>query len=335
MATPDTLTAAQEAQLLVSRAEWEAIGRSTEPADRPTAEAAITALYAIAGKPKPLFFWVDGPAQGSLLISHVIRDDWETRTEADRQAILTARYPFPATIDTSEVRKHLSWGFWGQHEAYWAAYYDWPDRYVAKLYPDDLRHQLDQWVAIAKSCGWWHPYELAVVVCERPEIQTVDTEGRLHHDTGPAIRCRDGFEVYAWHGVRVPAKVITHPETITVAEITAETNQEIRRIMLTRFGHARYLRESGAVREQGDDTGDLYRATRTDDTDVVMVRVLNGSAEAIKTAEEVEGQDGTWVEAGWHKYYWLRVPPTVTSAREGVAWSYNVPVAEYENVLRT
>lgn len=43
------------------RNEWLAFGLSTEPADRPAAESAVTKLYAMAGAPPPAFEWVPSP----------------------------------------------------------------------------------------------------------------------------------------------------------------------------------------------------------------------------------------------------------------------------------
>ena len=43
------------------RDEWLAYGLSTERADRGTAEAAISELYALAGESPPRFEWVDSP----------------------------------------------------------------------------------------------------------------------------------------------------------------------------------------------------------------------------------------------------------------------------------
>lgn len=63
----EKLIAKQERDLIAYREEWLAIGRSTAPADRPTAEAAITSMYSLLEKPKPYFWWCDGPAVGSMV----------------------------------------------------------------------------------------------------------------------------------------------------------------------------------------------------------------------------------------------------------------------------
>lgn len=60
----------------------------------------------------------------------------------------------------------------------------------------------------------------------------------------------DGLAIYAIHGVVIPTRqwqVVERPETITVAEIEAEPNIEVRRVMIDRYGPARYVVDSGAT----------------------------------------------------------------------------------------
>lgn len=45
-------------------------------------------------------------------------------------------------------------------------------------------------------------------MAERYKTARFDAEHRLHREDGPAIECRDGFSVYAWHGVRIPKEWI-------------------------------------------------------------------------------------------------------------------------------
>jgi hypothetical protein len=84
------------------------------------------------------------------------------------------------------------------------------------------------------------------MISDRPESLAVDSENRPHNDTGPFCRWRDGSALYAVHGVRVPAWVIERPERITPEKIGAEANSEIKRVMIERYGVARYVADSGA-----------------------------------------------------------------------------------------
>lgn len=51
-----------------ARAEWLGHALSCEPADRPAAEAAITALYELVDQPPPTFVWVDSPGAAVKLV---------------------------------------------------------------------------------------------------------------------------------------------------------------------------------------------------------------------------------------------------------------------------
>ena len=50
------------------RSEWFDHALSTEPADRQASEDAITGLYALVGRPRPSFTWVDSPAAAQPLL---------------------------------------------------------------------------------------------------------------------------------------------------------------------------------------------------------------------------------------------------------------------------
>jgi hypothetical protein len=146
---------------------------------------------------------------------------------------------------------------------------------------------------IAQSAGWWWPFAGAAIITERPVRLERDERGRLHSLSGAAIGYPDGWGVYAVHGVRVPADIIEQPASITPARIEAERNAEIRRVMIDRYGIAKYLLDSGAKEIHRDECGTLYRKELAGDEPLVMVKVINSSPEP----------DGTF------KPYFLRVHP--------------------------
>lgn len=124
---------------------------------------------------------------------------------------------------------------------------------------------------------------------EKPEVVTEIVEGRkrLHNATGPTLRC-DLENLYFWHGVMVPAFVVVRPDWITVKHIDTEQNAEVRRVMMERYGYARYLRDSGAtvVHELTADypmiglkTARLLRKEVPGDETIVMVDLLNSTPE--------------------------------------------------------
>ena len=72
------LTSEQEALLPAYRNEWLKIGLSTEPCDRPAAEAAIDALYESAGiQPPALKIWMASPLSGAMAVAMLRDQVWD------------------------------------------------------------------------------------------------------------------------------------------------------------------------------------------------------------------------------------------------------------------
>jgi hypothetical protein len=221
-------------------------------------------------------------------------------------------------------------------------------------YDEKRSRQLDMWRDVSESCCWWWCYQNYVIVSERPTVVAMDERERIHSHTGPAIAFADGFKVYASHGVRLPEYIIERPAEITVKKIDKEANAEIRRVMVERYGPAKYLADSGADKIHEDDYGVLYRKEMPGDEPMVFVDVVNST------------QEGRWEDTGevqmiqddeggpFHsqpvrrfipelddkgqpifKKYMLRVPPTMKTAREAVAWTFHKTEADYEPAIQT
>ncbi|MER8183711.1 DUF6745 domain-containing protein [Kitasatospora sp. NPDC094015] len=166
---------------------------------------------------------------------------------------------------------------------------------------------------VAGGAGWWWPYEGVVLLSERPLALHRDEAGRLDRADGPALAYPDGFELHAWRGMPVPAEFLGGLSAVTPERIRAEENAELRRVLLEHYGYERYLADSGAEPLHRDETGVLWRIQLPDDEPVVMVEVVNSTAEP----------DGTF------RTYWLRVPPATRTARAGVAWTFGVSAQDY------
>lgn len=326
----ERLTKDQERALKEYCEQWMAIGCSTEPADRPTFERAVTMFYTKLGKKTPFFWWNDGPATGSIIrtllrggnlrdnlgnnlwvnsgdsldlgdnlranlrVGNDLKDDlwnnlgslraslgdnlgdalradlgnnlwanlWDNLRDNLRDILrdilrdgllndlganlwdsLGADLRVNLSGDLRDnLKDNLRWWFWGAHEAAWIAYYLWPHTAIRPMHSEAQMELLNAWVAISKSAGWWQPYEGICFVCERPQIQAVDKNGRLHRDGGPALLCRDGWPVYALHGIRMKREYVeTSAENITPETVLSETNADIRRELLRKVGIERML----------------------------------------------------------------------------------------------
>jgi hypothetical protein len=222
------------------------------------------------------------------------------------------------------LRASVEASVYGSHDAAWLAFHHY---FYEVLGLTDQAGSLPGLWELAQSAGWALPHQNICWVSERHHILSRDDRGRLHCNTGPACAYPDGWAIYAVHGVRVPRYVIEEPARIDVARIGAETNAEVRRVMIERYRHgenvsgsAAYVRDSGAKRLDHDERfGTLWRRDLPNDEPIVMIEVINSTPEP----------DGRF------KRYWLRVPPDTKTAHEAVAWTFGVPAKDYAPAVET
>ena len=238
---------------------------------------------------------------------------------ADATADATRAATAAATYDANDYARFLlrctpgwyrMWNGGNQYSG-WCAFLSF-FRHVAHLeLPQYERWQHYENAAIHGGPRIMHPD--FCMISDRPEILTVDDDNRPHGETGPSHRWRDGWELWYWHGVRVTDQIVMRPDTITAAQVLAEENAEVRRVMVERMTPERFLRDADAKPVQQDDYGRLWRIDLPEDEPLVMVEVLNSTVEP----------DGST------KTYWIRVSPECETALHAVAWSFGQGSAEY------
>ena len=127
----------------------------------------------------------------------------------------------------NNLRNNLDNTFWGQHELYWIAYYDFCNL-IGVSYNKSNRIILDKWLNIGKSTGWWIPFENVCFCFERHNILKTDNNGKLHCVNGPAMAFKDGYSLYYWHGEQIPNNVID--DNINNIEIQIKTWQAFKNV---------------------------------------------------------------------------------------------------------
>lgn len=176
--------------------------------------------------------------------------------------------------------------------------------------------QLAGLIEVAECAGWMFPHATVCWLVEPCMTINVDNRGRLHARHGPALQCRDGWSMYAWKGVPLPARLIERAEDITPDHIAREFDPVIRRCMLDLMTPERFIRNGYATMVASDETGILWRKQWFDGDAWAAVEVINGTPEP----------DGT------HKCYFLQVPPAMRTPREAVAWTYGLSEREYRGL---
>jgi hypothetical protein len=85
-----------------------------------------------------------------------------------------------------------------------------------------------------------------------------DQQGYLHAEDGMCLRYRDGWGFYAWHGCRVPEKVLLHPERVTPEDWLPQNDLQVRQAIQERLGHRKFAEMMGGLRvEKGQVVVDL------------------------------------------------------------------------------
>jgi hypothetical protein len=187
---------------------------------------------------------------------------------------------------------------YGQHEAIYGAHYDFYKK-VGNL-GAGMTQSDGHWTT-NRNVGWWLPHENICWATERTSVLTLDDDGRLHGEDAPAISYRDGFSTWIVHGVRVPKQVVVSPETQTLKQIDDETNEEVRRIRIERYGWPKYLRDVGAKSIDS-------RRNDADGTDESLMRLHNGSLRMVVACRSTA------------RVYAIGVPNEIKSCEEAQYW---------------
>jgi len=166
-----------------------------------------------------------------------------------------------------------------------------------------------------------------ILLVKRPFYIKKDSRNRLHCDDGPAIKFEDGFSYYYLHNVPVEKHIVMSPWKITAEEIQLTRNAEIKRVMIEKFashwGYGKFLKDIGAHKRHEDRYGILWEVWDSnswrDEPAYCMVEVVNSTPEP----------DGSF-----NRYY-LKVPPGIRTAKEAVAWTFEMDADEYAPEVET
>lgn len=171
-------------------------------------------------------------------------------------------------------------------------------------------------ITLLGACRVWgiHHEDATAHLLPRPMFFEAPN-GIPHRVDGPAVVWPhpQATNEYYLQGIRVPKEAIMEPAKLPEIALS-HPNAEVRRVLMTHYGHERLLREHGKV-VQTDDCGVLWAI----DPDLRMVEVENSTPEP----------DGT------RRKYMLRVPPDTRTSRAGVAWTFGLRPTEYQPQRQT
>lgn len=283
-----TLTPEQEAIARVEAQKWVKISCCTDPANRDGMEKAVIELYRRIREGRPELYWFDGPYQACM--------------EGPKRIGLEN--------NMENARKVFRLREWGCEFAWWVGWHVVCRDVVGVKYTDDQLSLLDTWELLVNSGGWWFMGDGGAFLCERHKILSFDERGQPHSETGPAVECRDGYKVYAWHGTTVPEQWIMSPDTVDPKLALTHENIEQRRALAERLGWSKVIAELKPRQLHKDKFGELLEVDLPDSPKEKFVKVRCAT-----------GRD-----------FVLPCDPNAKTAVAAVAASYGVSVQLYKKL---
>ena len=152
---------------------------------------------------------------------------------------------------------------------------------------------------------------------------------------------KDGWKVYAYHGVTVPAQVIETPESITIEQIKEEENAEVRRCMVERMGWERFCAEAGMKVLHEDTLQSNFPSIPVSELVSESARLVTSYRPGTETAQLLEA-DGIrdyedrplrfvrLTDPSTGRQYTIRVLHSHTRCYQAVAWTFGKTEEEYK-----
>lgn len=178
------------------------------------------------------------------------------------------------------------------------------------------------WEQAAIHGGFRVMHEKFCIVSDFPEFIKIDAQNRPHCENGPSHRWRDGWSLYHWHGVRIPARWIEQRNTLDPREVIQTKNIEQRAAGAAIIGWPRMAKALKRKIIDGDPDTDLGALIELE---------LPGLPEPGRFLQAVCPRNGTIVE-GVPRVSEIDGRPieTVIAAQ---AWRDGLPASEYQHPL--
>lgn len=159
--------------------------------------------------------------------------------------------------------------------------------------------------------------ELCVIA--RPSM-SLDDQGRLHNTRKAAAGWPEGPYTYALHGVEVPQHVITREKPMSLRDIQDIENQEVRRVVIERFGWKKYLKAINAWVIDEDPVNGVLWGANTPDGDLDWRR---GEQRLLELKDPSTSRK-----------YFIRVPPGRNTAASARAWTLRTTVSKMKTMVK-
>lgn len=271
------LTESQKKLFKTYRDKWISIGLKTGPANRRYVESLVPALYKSGGLEAPKdIMWMPSPK---------------------------------AALDYINKKGYSDYRCYGQHDAGWLSFY----AYMYEVLNIKEVEPLIPLMKLATEVGWFWCYDKLVIFSERPVKLSLNEQGQLHDEFGPAIVYSDGTCGYYINGVRMLDKFFSDclPKDLPAAVIAETENVEMRRELVRLIGLDRVYKELGAEVKDKEGNYELITLNIGTEKPEPYLKMVNPS---IKTLHlECVGENCTTVKEAlaWRNGLDKFVQPTI------------------------
>jgi len=329
-----SLTPEHEAQLYPWHLKWVDIALRTKlqtPEERRQVYDAVNGLYDAANLKRPeKIQFVPSPFVGAITAGFCAALYWHKQTgetventEATNDWLFKLAKKINPKIPSLMVAcARNSWTMYSGGNM-WAGGADYLSffRHVVKLDIDFSKWAHYETCAMLSGFRWVH--ERFCIVSDFPIKLQIDNANRPHCSDGPSHAWADGFEIYHWHGYRIPDDkkwIINNKSEVTLKKILAEKNAELRRVMCEVVEFKPLLKSAKVISTDTDGNG-LERRLLSVQLDGETIRLL-------------EVQNGTLEPDGSRRKFILGALPG-NSPHECVAASYGINPKYYNEAVRT
>lgn len=213
-----------------------------------------------------------------------------------------------------EVKKigNHEYPLYGSMDGGWISFYD----FFLKETEIENCDKIEGLLEVSKTCGWVWVFENLAIITDRPSLIKFDDNKRLHSETGPSVQYIDGTCIYCWHGTKIPGDWIKNKHLLLPENALKIVNMDQRKAACEILGWENILKKlKGKVIDKNKDPqiGTLIQA------------------EIPGVGKEMFLQ----VQCGTGRNFSLIVPPTMKTAIEANAWTYNLDAKEYKPEIRT
>jgi hypothetical protein len=264
----DKLTPDQEAKVPQYLKKWLDNGRKTSRLDQVKAKQAIIDIYECAGmKPPQHFFFFPSPIQCQLAVNLMKNKEFEKILASNLETNLWTNLEtnlwtnlgtnLRTNLWTNELKYENT--FYGNHWTWWVGFYDFV---LNELFEEKISEYKDfiKYLNALQQVHLFIPYDNIVFISDNPESLTLDTQGRLHGETAPAMMYQDGYSLFYLNGIQVPKWAIETPkDDIKPKQILELTNTEQRMALMRFVGLSKFLVELKATELHSYEGYKLYR----------------------------------------------------------------------------